>query len=110
MACTITVVFPNDVDAKYDIDYYITNHMTLIEKHWSKYGLQGWSVTKYIPSLDGAAPVYAFGSQVYWESEEGMKKAFESAEAAEIMGDVPHFSNKPPIFLIGQTIRPAFNF
>ena len=52
MAFTVTVVFPNDADAKYDVDYYTKTHMTLIEKHWSKYGLQGWSVTKYLPGLD----------------------------------------------------------
>lgn len=57
MAFTVTVVFPNDADAKYDVDYYTKTHMTLIEKHWSKYGLQGWSVTKYLPGLDGAPPL-----------------------------------------------------
>lgn len=110
MACTVTVVFPNDADAKYDIDYYIKNHMTLIAKHWSKFGLKSWSVTKYIPGLEGTPPVYAFGSEVYWESEEGMKKAFGSPEVAEIMADVARFSNKPPTFLIGQTIKPASDF
>ena len=110
MDFTVTVVFPNDADAKYDIDYYTKTHMTLIEKHWSKYGLQGWSVTKYRPGLDGAPPLYAFGSEIFWESEEGMKSAFGSSEVAEIMEDVARFSNKHPIFLIGQTIKPAISF
>ncbi|GKZ32806.1 hypothetical protein AbraIFM66950_002433 [Aspergillus brasiliensis] len=109
MAYTITVVFPNDADAQYDIDYYTNVHMKLIEKHWSKYGLKSWSVTKFLPSLDGAAPVYAVGSQVHWESEEGMKKAFESPEVAEIMGDVSRFSNKKPVFLIGETVKPTLD-
>lgn len=99
MACTVTVVFPNDADAKYDIDYYVKNHMTLIEKLWSNYGLKGWSVTKYVPSLDGTPPLYAFGSEVFWENEEGMKKAFESSTVTEIMADISRFSNKPPDLL-----------
>ncbi|CAK41996.1 uncharacterized protein BO96DRAFT_492378 [Aspergillus niger CBS 101883] len=103
MTYTITVVFPNETDAQYDIDYYTNVHMRLIEKHWSKYGLKSWSVTKFGPSLDGTAPVYAVGSRVHWESEEGMKRAFESPEVAEVMGDVVHFSNKQPIFLFGET-------
>lgn len=110
MSCTVTVVFPNDADAKYDIEYYSKNHMTLIEKHWSKFGLKSWSVTKYIPGLDGSPPAYAFGSEVYWESEEGMAQAFRSSEVAEIMADVTLFSNKPPTFLIGQIIKRASNF
>ncbi|RAH75727.1 uncharacterized protein BO66DRAFT_416913 [Aspergillus aculeatinus CBS 121060] len=109
MTLTVTVVFPNDTDAKYDIDYYVENHMTLVEKLWSQYGLQGWSVTKYIPGLDGSPPLYAFGSEVFWENEEGMKEAFRSSSVAEIMADVARFSNKSPIFLIGQTIKPALH-
>ncbi|KAJ5904831.1 uncharacterized protein N7473_001747 [Penicillium subrubescens] len=87
MAYTITAVFPNNADAKYDIDYYARKHMPLIEKRWSQYGLKNY--------------------EVFWENEEGMKKAFESATVAEIMADVPRFSNKPPIFLVGQIIKPA---
>jgi uncharacterized protein (TIGR02118 family) len=98
MAFSITVVFPNDADAEYDIDYYTKNHMPLIEKHWSKFGLKGWSVTRFVPGLDGSKPLYAFGSEVFWESEEGIKNAFASPETAEIMGDIPRFSNKVTYF------------
>lgn len=58
--------------------------------------------------MDGAPPIYAFGSEVFWENEEGMKKAFESPTVVEIMADVSRFSNKPPVFLFGRTIKPAF--
>ncbi|KAL3481478.1 hypothetical protein BJX99DRAFT_253402 [Aspergillus californicus] len=109
MSFTVTVVFPNDVDAKYDIDYYTKNHMPLIEKYWSKFGLKSWSVTKYIPGLDGSPPAYSFGSEVCWESEQGMNQAFGSPEAAEIMADVARFSNRPPTFLVGQVIKRTSN-
>ncbi len=36
MAYTVTVVFPIDADAQYDINYYTNSHMSLIEQHWSK--------------------------------------------------------------------------
>ncbi|GFN11042.1 hypothetical protein AtubIFM56815_008608 [Aspergillus tubingensis] len=107
MTYTITVVFPNEPDAKYDIEYYTNVHMRLIEKHWTKYGLKSWSVTKFGPALDGTPPPYAVGSRVHWESEEGMKKAFESPEVPEVMGDVVNFSNRPAIFLFGETVQPS---
>ncbi|PWY77748.1 hypothetical protein BO83DRAFT_425211 [Aspergillus eucalypticola CBS 122712] len=106
MTYTITVVFPNEPDAKYDINYYTNVHMRLIEKHWIKYGLKSWSVTKFGPSLDGTPPPYAVGSRVHWESKEGMKKASESLEVPEVIGDVVNFSNKPAIFLFGETVQP----
>lgn len=104
MSTTITVVFPNDLDANYNIEYYISSHMPLIERHWKKFGVKSWSVTKFTPGLDGNQPLYAFGSTVYWDNNARIKEAFESPETAEIMGDVPNFSNKQPIFLLGRII------
>ena len=105
MSFAITVVFPTHADSNYNIDYYVSHHMPLIERHWKKFGLKSWSVTKFAPGLDGNPPLYAFGSVVSWENEEGMKEAFGSPEAAEIMGDVPNFSNVQPIFLLGQILK-----
>ncbi|KGO44095.1 Dimeric alpha-beta barrel [Penicillium expansum] len=105
MAFTITVLFPNVPDAKYDIDYYTAHHMPLIKQHWTKYGVQDWSVTTFAPGPDGAQPPYTFGSVVVWENKEGVDKAFASPEVAEVMGDVPNFSNKEPVFLFGSQIE-----
>ncbi|KAB8078103.1 hypothetical protein BDV29DRAFT_20618 [Aspergillus leporis] len=99
MTHTITVLFPSDADADYNIGYYMFHHMTLIERHWKKYGLQRWSVTKFNLALDRSQPPYAFGSTVVWENETSLEEATGSAESAEIMRDVAKFSNKQPVFL-----------
>ncbi|KAF4774338.1 ethyl tert-butyl ether degradation [Colletotrichum scovillei] len=104
MTVTITVVFPNDPDAEYDINYYTTKHMPLIQEQWRKYGVTSWSVTKFQPGADGIPPLYAFGSTVTWDSLQQIKAAFAGPEAAGIMGDVPNFSNKQPIFLTGEVL------
>jgi uncharacterized protein (TIGR02118 family) len=107
MSYTITVLFPNEPDAKYDTEYYVAHHMPLIQHHWRKYGVQSWSVTTFGPAPDGTQPFYAFGSVVIWDSKQGVDKAFESPEVAEIMSDVPKFSNKQPVFLFGARIEAA---
>lgn len=104
MAVTVTVVFPNEPDAKYDIEYYMAKHMPLIETRWGKYGIKSWSATKYSNGIDGSPPLYAFGSVVTWDNEEQVKTAFTGPEVGEIMADVPNFSNKQPIFLIGELL------
>ncbi|OLN86556.1 hypothetical protein CCHL11_08522 [Colletotrichum chlorophyti] len=105
MTITITVVFPNEADAKYDIDYYVNKHMPLIQERWGQYGVKSWSVTKFQNGADGSAPLYAFGSTVSWDNLDQIKSAFAGPEAAEIMGDVSNFSNKQPIFLTGEVLR-----
>ncbi|KAF6785550.1 hypothetical protein CMUS01_16561 [Colletotrichum musicola] len=105
MSIAITVLFRNEPDAKYDIDYYVDNHMPMIQSLWGKYGVTGWSATKYTSGADCSAPEFSFGSTVTWESEDQIATAFAGPEAKQIMGDVPKFSNTKPIFLFGETIR-----
>ncbi|KAM5341985.1 hypothetical protein ACJ41O_015016 [Fusarium nematophilum] len=105
MAFTVTAVFPNVPDAKYDIDYYLTKHMPLIQERWAKYGVKSWSATKFVDGLDGSPSLYAFGSVVTWDNAEQVKTAFAGPEVGEIMGDVSNFSNKDAIFLIGEVLR-----
>ncbi|RAL00169.1 uncharacterized protein BO80DRAFT_425955 [Aspergillus ibericus CBS 121593] len=104
MAYTLTVLYPNETDAKYNLDYYISNHMPLVERHWKKYGIQSWSVTRYNPAVDGTRPLYTIGCIIAWESEESIQEAFKGPEAAEVLSDVSNFSNKQPIFLIGKGV------
>lgn len=104
MSFIVTVVFPNDADAQYDIEYYTNHHMPLILKDWAKYGVTGWNVREFAPGPDGSAPLYAFGSDVFWKSAERLEEAFKGPETGAIMADVPKFSNKPPVFLYGNVV------
>ncbi|KAM0331390.1 hypothetical protein ACHAQA_003063 [Verticillium albo-atrum] len=105
MAVTITVLFPNEADAKYDIDYYVNKHMPLIQSLWGPYGVQSWSATKFGNGVDGSAPKYAFGSTVTWENGDQVKAAFAGPEVGRIMGDVANFSNKEAVFLTGEVLH-----
>ncbi|KAF4919085.1 hypothetical protein CGCVW01_v008226 [Colletotrichum viniferum] len=105
MPATVTVLYPNEPDAKYDIDYYINKHMPLAGSTWKAFGVTSWSVTKYAPGPDGAEPKYAFAGILQWDSVESVKKALASADTAKIMQDVPNYSNKQPILLIGDEVH-----
>lgn len=102
MAASVTVLYPNEADAKYDIDYYKTQHMPLMEKLWGKFGIKSWSVTTFTPGPDGSAPAFAFGAVSYWSSAEAIKTALTHESAQQIMEDIVNFSNKKPTFLFGD--------
>ncbi|KAG4293426.1 ethyl tert-butyl ether degradation EthD [Fusarium proliferatum] len=104
MTFTVTVLFPNEPDAKYDFEYYVSKHMPLIQERWGKYGVKGWSATQFTNGLDGSPGPYAFGSIVEWEDQSQVKIAFAGPEVAEIMGDVVNFSNKEAVFLLGKVM------
>ncbi|KAF7621035.1 hypothetical protein F9C07_1484821 [Aspergillus flavus] len=104
MPTTVTVLYPNDVDADYDLNYYLTHHMPLLDKLWGTRGLKGWTYTKYTPSPNGSPQPYVFGCSMTWESGDAMKAAFSGPGVKEAMADVAKFSNKQPIMLFGERL------
>lgn len=105
MPATVTVLYPNEPDAKYDVDYYINSHMPLVGSTWKPFGMTSWSVIKYGPGPDGAEPKYAFAGILQWDSIENVRKSLAAPEAAKVMQDVPNYSNKQPLFLIGEEAK-----
>ncbi|KAH6619897.1 hypothetical protein C7974DRAFT_473764 [Boeremia exigua] len=101
MPFTVTVLFSNVADAKYNEEYYKSHHMPLVLEKWAKYGMKSFVITKFVAGVGGEQPVYSFGATVDWETEEAAREAFAGPEVGEIMADVPNFSNKPPVFLLG---------
>ncbi|GAM40991.1 hypothetical protein TCE0_041f13764 [Talaromyces pinophilus] len=98
------VVYLNEPDITFKTDYYIQIHMPLIAKHWGPAGLKSWSVTKYEPDIAGTPPKYLISATLVWESEEAMKAARAGESVAIIRSDIPNFTNKQPIFLVGSII------
>ncbi|KAL1845681.1 hypothetical protein Daus18300_014468 [Diaporthe australafricana] len=105
MSVTVTVLFPNEPDAKYDYDYYVNKHMPLMQRLWGKYGVKDFSVTKFTAGPDGSEPKYAFGSTTSWDSYNQIKTAFAGPEVGEIFEDVHKFSNKHGVFLYGNVSK-----
>ncbi|SCO78534.1 uncharacterized protein FRV6_02747 [Fusarium oxysporum] len=107
MPATVTILYPNDADANYDLDYYVKHHMPLLGKLWGTKGLKSWTATKYGPGADGSPHPYAFGCSIAWETAGAIKAAFSGPEAGEVMADVAKFSNKQPIMLFGKQLAES---
>ncbi|TKW51595.1 hypothetical protein CTA1_2067 [Colletotrichum tanaceti] len=105
MTVTVSVLYPNEADAKYDVDYYVNSHMPMAAAQWKSSGLVSWTVTKYHPGPGGKESKFAFAGVLTFESLEAVHKALASPETAVVMKDVPNYSNKEPEFLIGEDIK-----
>ncbi|KAJ0159526.1 hypothetical protein CTA2_9536 [Colletotrichum tanaceti] len=99
---TLTVLYPNVAGAKYDFDYYINSHMPLAAAKWKPLGCLSWTVAKYQPDPDGQPPRYAFAGLIRFSSLEAVRKALASTETAELMEDVPNYSNQELQFLMAE--------
>jgi len=107
MGVEVTVLYPNEEDATFDMDYYLSTHMPLVSENWQKYGLKGWRVIQFQPGPDGAKPQYSVQATLIWDGPEDLQKAMGAEETKTVMGDVPNFSNKSPILVAGQVMKEA---
>lgn len=105
MVFEVTVLYPNEEDSTFDMDYYLSTHMPLVSENWQKYGLKGWRVVQFQPGPDGAKPQYSTQATLIWDSPEDLQKAMGGEETKSVMGDVPNFSNKSPLFLAGGVLK-----
>ncbi|KAK5655642.1 hypothetical protein OQA88_5573 [Cercophora sp. LCS_1] len=104
MSDSLTLLYPNDNSAHYDIDYVTQKHMPGVQSRWRSHGLTSWRVTKYTPSPDGTPPPYAFSTTLSWDKQETLPTSFSGSEFKEMMDDVTGFCDKKPIILAGEAV------
>lgn len=105
MTFHVNVLYPNDEGATFDMDYYLKTHMPLVKKHWSQFGLKGYTVTQAGPLPDGSKAQYSVLATLIWDKQDDVGTAMgDQKTTGEIMGDIPNFSNKQPIFVSGDVV------
>ncbi|RMD39977.1 hypothetical protein DV735_g5162, partial [Chaetothyriales sp. CBS 134920] len=101
MAVKAIVLYANDADMTFDIDYYVTKHFKLVQETWTKNGLQSWDIVKFDDGALGARPEFLIQATLVFTDEAALKSALADAGAAAIFSDIPNFTNKKPIILSG---------
>jgi uncharacterized protein (TIGR02118 family) len=98
---TVTVLYPNQEGAKFDLDYYLSRHIPLVRRLIGA-ALKGVTVEQ---GLGGAAPgskaAYAVVCHLRFDSVEAFQQSF-GPHAGEIQGDVHNYSNVEPTIQISD--------
>lgn len=88
---TILVRYPAHDGAKFDADYYARSHIPLVEKAWGPHGLTGAEILfPHGEQPDVAMVLLRFRDQA------AIDAAMASPDTAEVMGDVPKFTDISP--------------
>ena len=106
MATTITVLYENVDDATFDLDYYMAKHMPLVDEKFKPFGMEGWRVLKAVGTPFGGKPLYSIIANLEFDTADQFKAAV-AAEGGPVFGDVPNFSNKDPVVVIGDLVGSA---
>ncbi|KAK1750157.1 hypothetical protein QBC47DRAFT_394695 [Echria macrotheca] len=97
---SLTLIYPIDTAAHYDMDYLVKGMMPDNQKRWH---CDSWKVTSFHPDQQSRPPVYAFAVTMSW----GKNASFTmkgSVDVDMLTEDMKRFSKKEPIILLGQTV------
>lgn len=97
----VSVLYPAGESTKFDMDYYCTNHMPMVKRKLGA-ALKSMAVEGGLAGgAPGAPPTYAAMGHLYFDSVADFEGAF-GPNAAEIMGDIPNYTNVEPIVQISE--------
>jgi uncharacterized protein (TIGR02118 family) len=100
----VMVSYPNVAGAKFDLEYYLTRHMPMVQAKLTGHGLTGWSVDQGIagglPGTDAEFLIQAF---LTFESVEAFERAMAS-EGAEILADIPNYTSIQPRIQVNKML------
>ena len=89
----VSVMYPKSDDATFDMDYYKTKHMEIVDRTMKP---TKWEIDS---GMDG--PYIAIG-HLYFDSPEVLAAAM--GEGGEAMADVPNFTNAQAAMQVSQVI------
>jgi uncharacterized protein (TIGR02118 family) len=97
----VSVFYPNDDGAAFDMDYYVNSHMPLVHERCSPL-IKGMSVDGGLAggTPDAPAPYAAIGHLLF-DSVEDFQGSF-GPHADEIMGDIPNYTKIQPVIQISE--------
>ncbi|KAK7961835.1 uncharacterized protein PG986_002660 [Apiospora aurea] len=91
----VNVIYPAAASADFNMDYYLSTHMPLVQKNWAPHGLKSWNVAL----LDKETSGYHVQAVLVFETAEGFRAAMSGDK--EIMPDVANFTSTKPSIWIG---------
>ncbi|WP_338465647.1 EthD family reductase [Novosphingobium sp. ZN18A2] len=89
---SIVVSYPRSGGTKFDADYYAKTHVPLAQKTWEPHGLTGAEI---LFPADDSQP-YAAMVILRFADQASIDKAMGSPGTADVMGDVPRFTDIQP--------------
>ena len=99
----VSVMYPNGDGKTFDMDYYLNTHLPMV-KNLLGNSLIDASVERGLSSAaPGSVAPFAGMGIMYFNSVEDFGQAF-GPNAAEIMGDLPNFTNIEPVVQISEIL------
>lgn len=98
----VSVMYPNQPEARFDHDYYANTHMPLVKTKMGKACLY-YTVDRGLSGAGGEDPAYIAMCHIFCDSVESFQSSF-GPHAEAIMGDIPNYTDLAPIVQISEVV------
>ena len=99
----VSVMYPNKEGARFDLDYYVNKHMTLVASRGQDLGLQSYQVLSGLDAPGGGKPAYRVVANLTVSSVQAFQSGMET-HGSEIMGDIPNYTDIAPVIQISEVV------
>jgi uncharacterized protein (TIGR02118 family) len=97
----VSVLYPNGSDSRFDMSYYLNSHMPMVKARLGP-ALRAQAVEEGLGGGEpGTPPAYLAMGHLVFDSVEAFQQAW-GPHAAEIVGDVPNYTNTQPTIQISE--------
>lgn len=97
----VSVMYPHNDGAKFDMDYYCASHMPMVREKLGA-ALKGMSIDSGVGGGEpGAPPAYVAMGHLLFDSVQAFQEAF-APHADAIMGDIKNYTDIEPIVQVSE--------
>jgi uncharacterized protein (TIGR02118 family) len=101
MMIKITVLYPNEPAARFDMQYYVHEHMPMVRQKCAPECRRIAAESGLAGSTPGSRPPYIAVGHLTFDSITAFQKAF-IPHAPEILADIPNYTNIQPVIQISS--------
>ncbi len=98
----VTVIYANEAGKRFDMEYYASSHMQLVNEKLGPLGLPAAEVDKGL-SLGGQPAPFAAAAYLKFPSLEVFEKAF-AAVGGELAADAPNYTDIEPVVQVSEIV------
>jgi uncharacterized protein (TIGR02118 family) len=99
----LSVLYPRSEGSHFDHEYYVNTHIPLVRERSVGMGLEQVQLIRGISAPDGGAPAYELIVFITFRSLDDLKTTLQT-HGAEIMGDVPNFTNIQALLQFNESV------
>ena len=98
---TVSVLYPNTAGCKFDMEYYLTRHMPMVQQKLGP-ACKRMAVEQGIAGgAPGAPATYVAMGHLYFDSTDAFQATF-APNAQSILADIPNYTNTQPTIQVSE--------